>query len=280
MIQEILPHIFHPEFTPRPPAQGDYLLCFDKGRIVLEGEGEGARFPELGPDVAVPDDAAFLFSIDERAFFLTRNADFFDAARYARENPVVLRTFAPSWQAFAGITACHLDAWYRANTYCGACGDLLGHSPTQRALVCGHCGNMLFPQISPAVIVGVVDGDRILVTRYAGRQYAKYALVAGFVEIGETFEAAIHREVAEEVGLGVKNIRYFKSQPWGFSRTLMAGFFADLDGSDSIVIDPEELAEAFWIERDAIAGTEGFDDSMISLTYDMIRAFQLGDIPA
>lgn len=111
---------------------------------------------------------------------------------------------------------------------------------------------MEFPKICPAVIVGVTDGNRILMSKYAGRSYKKYALLAGFTEIGETVEETVAREVMEEVGLKVKNIRYYKSQPWAFSDTLLMGFYCDLDGDAEVTLDEEELALAEWFERDEI----------------------------
>ncbi|MDL2267886.1 NUDIX domain-containing protein, partial [Desulfovibrio sp. OttesenSCG-928-G15] len=226
MIQDILPHVFHPEFTPRQPEKGDYLLCFDNGKVVLDQSGKRPTFPRIKKTLPAPAKTIYIFSIDDRAFYLTPDAALFSSENYVREDTSVFRTLSPVWLAFAGMTASHLDGWYKNNTYCGACATPFTHSAKTRALECGNCGHVLFPQISPAVIVGIVDKDRLVVTRYAGRDYSKYALVAGFVEVGETFEDAIRREVNEEVGLKVRNIRYFKSQPWGFSRTLLAGFFA------------------------------------------------------
>ena len=133
---------------------------------------------------------------------------------------------------------------------------------------------MEFPKICPAVIIGVTDGDRLLMSKYAGRDYKKYALIAGFAEIGETIEETVQREVMEEVGLKVKNLRYYKSQPWSFSDTLLFGFFADLDGSDEITLDREELALAEWFEREKIPVTE----KHISLTNEMILAFKEGKV--
>ena len=112
----------------------------------------------------------------------------------------------------------------------------------QRMLYCENCHAMEFPKICPAVIVGVTDGNRLLLTKYAGRQFKKYALVAGFAEIGETIEETVRREVMEEVGLKVKNITYYKSQPWSFTDTLLFGFYCEVDGSAEITLDEEELA--------------------------------------
>ena len=140
---------------------------------------------------------------------------------------------------------------------------------------CPECGNMIFPKIAPAVIVAVTDGDRILMSKYAGRTYKRYALIAGFVEIGETAEQTVQREVMEEVGLQVKNVRYYKSQPWGVESDLLMGFFCDLDGSDAIHIDENELAMAEWFDRDNMPA----HDDGISLTREMMRIFEEGKEP-
>ena len=154
--------------------------------------------------------------------------------------------------------------------YCGRCGKRLKHGEKERMLVCEACGNTEFPKICPAVIVGVTDHNRILMSKYAGRTYKKYALLAGFSEIGETVEQTVAREVMEEVGLKVKNIRYYKSQPWAFSDTLLMGFYCDLDGNDAITLDREELAVAEWFEREDIP----VEPSRDSLTNEMILQFK------
>lgn len=139
-------------------------------------------------------------------------------------------------------------------------------------LYCENCGNMEFPKICPAVIIAVTDGNRLLLSKYAGRIYKKYALLAGYTEIGETIEETVRREVLEEVGLKVKNIRYYKSQPWAFSETELMGFYCDLDGEDSIRLDQEELSMAEWFEREEIPVTPLRD----SLTNEMIMQFKNG----
>jgi NAD+ diphosphatase len=144
------------------------------------------------------------------------------------------------------------------------------HDDKERMMRCKSCGNMVFPKISPAVIVGITDGDRLLMTKYNGRIYKRYALVAGFAEVGETLEETVRREVLEEVGVRVKNIRYYKSQPWPFSDSLLMGFFCDLNGSDNIVLDEDELSEAQWVHRKDI----NVEADGISLTNDMIVHFK------
>jgi NAD+ diphosphatase len=125
------------------------------------------------------------------------------------------------------------------------------------------------------VIIAVTDGDRLLLSKYAGRSYTRYALLAGYTEIGETLEQTVKREVMEEVGLRVKNIRYYKSQPWGVDGNVLMGFYCDLDGDDTIHIDENELAMAeFYGRRNLPAQDDG-----ISLTREMIRVFQEGREP-
>ena len=111
-------------------------------------------------------------------------------------------------------------------------------------------------------------------SKYAGREFKKYALLAGFNEIGESIEETVRREVMEEVGLKVKNIRYYKSQPWSFTDTLLLGFFCELDGDDTITLDQDELALAEWFEREKMPVKE--ED--LSLTNEMMMAFKNGDV--
>ena len=137
-------------------------------------------------------------------------------------------------------------------------------------LQCPHCGNMVFPKIAPAVIVGVTDGRKILMTKYANREYKRYALIAGFTEIGETAEETVRREVEEEVGLHVKNIRYYKSQPWGFDSNLLLGYFCELEEKETIRLDENELSLAEWVDyKDIPDDMEG-----LSLTKEMMLYFR------
>ena len=139
---------------------------------------------------------------------------------------------------------------------------------------CPACQKLRYPVISPCVIVAVTQGERILLTRYASGHstYKKYALIAGFAEIGESIEKTVQREVMEEVGLKVKNLRFYKSQPWSFTDTLLFGFFAELDGEEEITMDEKELSEAGWFLREELP--EEFDG--VSLTNEMIRVFRDG----
>lgn len=174
--------------------------------------------------------------------------------------------------AFAAANGAELHRFYSNNRFCGRCGTKSMKSRKERAIVCPACGNTIYPKIAPAVIVAITDGDKLLLTKYAGREYTRYALVAGYTEFGETLEETVRREVMEEVGLKVKNIRYYKNQPWAFSDSMLVGFFAELDGSPQIHLDETELSTAVWMKREDIPG----DYTNVSLTHEMILLFKNG----
>ena len=267
MIQDIQPRQYHNEYMPREKRENDIVFVFRGREILGRMDASGAlSFPE-GREVTQAN-LQYLFSIDEQAFFLGTEP----VAGYDFLPMRTLRSCNPKELCFAGMTAWHLYNWYDTHRFCGKCGKPLTHHETLRALQCS-CGNLVFPVIAPAVIVGVTNGDKILVTRYAGREFKGMALVAGFCEIGETAEDTVRREVLEEAGVRVKNIRYFGSQPWGFASNLLLGFYAELDGSDEIHLDEEELQSAVWVSREEL---EPVVDNRLSLTGTMIETFRLG----
>lgn len=129
---------------------------------------------------------------------------------------VTYRDAEPRETAFACATGESLQRWYAANRFCGRCGALMTENPAERAMTCPVCHKNVYPRINPAVIVAVLDHGRLLMTKYANRPLIRrYALIAGFCEIGESFEDTVRREVMEEVGLCIKNLRFYKSQPVG-----------------------------------------------------------------
>lgn len=267
MIQDIGPRCYHNEYTPRPIRDTDVVLVF-RGREVLVRveEDDTLSFP-TGKEAAAEQ---YLFSIDEQAFFLGTEA----VEGYDFRPLFLLRRCSPRHLCFAGMTAWHLYNWYVSHRFCGKCGKPLHRHDTLRALQC-DCGNLVFPVIAPAVIVAVTHGDKLLVSRYAGREFKGLALIAGFCEIGERAEDTVRREVMEEAGLKVKNLRYFDSQPWGFASNLLLGFFAELDGSDEIHFDAEELQTAYWVSREEM---EPVTENLLSLTGTMMEAFRLGKV--
>ena len=276
MLQDIGEHIFKNEFSlKRTPSDDDFVLAFSGRNVYIKGNGTDSEL-EL-PKVRSFDRKylTYLFSIDGNAYFLhTGNNEVLNIDGCSWQGNTVLRSDNPRMTCFAGFTAYHLYNWYANNRYCGRCGTETVHSSEERALVCPHCHNVIYPKIAPAVIVGITDGDRILVTRYRDRPYRGLALIAGFCEIGETPEMTASREAMEEVGLKIKDLEYCGSQPWGLDSNILFGFMAKVDGSTEITRDENELAEAFWISRDELPEP----DSTISLTKTMIENFRKNGI--
>lgn len=277
MIQDIGPQRYHCEYQRKEPQKDSLILCYYENMVLLSA-GEERKLPQYGEIRDVPEistaEKVYLFSIDEKEYYLLQGEADYTCENYEYCNVRKVRDIACLETCFAVSTGYQLFLWYRDNRYCGRCTAKLEKGDKERMLFCPECGNGVYPKIAPAVIVGITDKNRILMTKYAGREYKKYSLVAGFCEIGETAEDTVCREVMEEVGLKVKNIRYYKSQPWGFDSNLLLGFFADLDGDDTITREEEELAVAEWIERE---NTVGMNDG-ISLTREMIEVFSRNDV--
>ncbi len=147
--------------------------------------------------------------------------------------------------AIAG-RAVQIVAWDRAHQFCGRCAHPTEPMADERSRRCPQCGQTGFPRLAPAVIVLVERGDgRALLARNARFPGGMYSCVAGFVEPGETLEQAVHREIREEVGIEVGDLRYFGSQPWPFPHSLMIGFFARYASGD-LAPDGDEIADAGW----------------------------------
>lgn len=144
--------------------------------------------------------------------------------------------------------AVRMIAYDRNTRFCGRCGNETLPLTTERAKKCPACGLVTYPRLSPAVIVLVQRDDRILLARSPRFPPGMFGLIAGFVEPGENLEHALKREVLEETGIAVDNIRYFGSEPWPFPDSLMAGFTADYAGGE-LVVDAGEIESAFWFDR-------------------------------
>lgn len=278
MIQEIAPKTFDPAFRRQKPEDRDFLLHYEYNKVMLKKEGDRLLIPTVGelleeaPEIAAK--AEYLFSIDDRAYFGMPDMAVPEFGGYVMEGMQIFRKFDPMYQGFAGITGGQIYRFRESRKYCGRCGQRMEYSQTERAMVCPGCKQTEYPKISPAVIVAITNGDKLLMSRYAHGTYRHFALIAGYVEVGETFEECVRREVMEEVGLKVKNIRYYKSQPWAFSDTVMIGFTAELDGDDTIQLQEEELSEAGWYTRDQV---EDYSPC-ISVGHEMMRAFKSGTL--
>ncbi len=282
MLQDLDHGRLENEFRNLTPEAGDIAVCFADKKVLLRRTGETfADLPRVG-SLQTRDwqrwgdeDLRYVFRLHGRNYFIWMGVGGEGCTDCTYEGLWTLRQSVPRSLYYCIMTAWHLYNWYRLNRFCGGCGAHTVHDDKERMLRCPQCGNMIFPRINPAVIVAVTDGDRIVMTKYAGRGYTHYALIAGFTEIGETVEQTVQREVMEEVGLKVKNLRYYKSQPWGIDGNILMGFYCDLDGSDVITKDDSELAVAEWHHRHNLPS----EDDGISLTREMIRVFGEGKEP-
>ena len=267
MIQDIFPHKLLNQYDPAAvPRDGDRVLLFEGTRLLLK-DGTFPTREDLGPG-----DDTYLFALDSQRFFLRRNqAEIPEALRFQEVSAIRHAHTMEQHEIFAVLTGKHLSDWYRDTAFCGRCGAAMTHSQRERAQKCPACGYTAYPRIMPAVIVGVKNRDQLLLTRYR-TGFGHNALIAGFVEIGETAEETVAREVMEEAGIRVKNIRYYKTQPWGVANDLLLGYYCELDGDPTIHMDETELKYAQWVRREDIV----LQPDNFSLTNEMMTMFKNG----
>jgi NAD+ diphosphatase len=231
--------------------------------IVLEKDGrahandEGELQAPAGADLGGgPGITTFLGLHDGNAWFAA-NADTLDVQAPYR---IDLRTAAarwPAWQASVFAQARALQHWHQRHRFCSACGGAMRFMRAGWLGVCETCGSEHYPRTDQAVIVAVGDGERLLLGRQASWPARRWSVVAGFVEPGETLEQAVAREVLEETGIVVREVRYLASQPWPFPGALMLGFLASADVDDPVVGD--ELEAACWFSADEVRAGLGRD---------------------
>ncbi len=284
MIHEISPHKFNNEFKIVDPKSTDFVIRYNGSKTLLKKDGEGYVIPQVGEILALEGktladfEGHYLFSIDDAAFFLDDSlAGKTDSAASAAPEGFEFmgnRTFRGMnpVERMGGATAAHIAHWESLNKFCGKCGNVTIRGDHERSIICPKCGNVVYPRISPVVIVAVRNGDKLLMAHNIDNPNPRLFLISGFVEIGESLEQAVHREVMEEAGLRVQNIRYFGSQPWPFSDSLIAGFTAELDGDDTIRMQKEELSEAMWVKREDIPEYE----TDVSISCCLIENFRRG----
>ncbi len=184
--------------------------------------------------------------------------------------------------AGVAVHAVGLAEWLRAHKFCPRCGGRLQVSHAGHVLRCASCGREQFPRTDPAVIMLVTDGERALLGRQAAWPPGRYSTLAGFVEPGESLEDAVRREVAEEVGVRVGEVRYFGNQPWPLPASLMVGFFAVAESTE-IDVDEDEIESARWFTREELraeaeAGTVEMPGG-ISISRSLVEAWYGGPLP-
>ena len=263
MIQDIEPRINIDHMANVSPAPGDVIFAYHEGMLYeLKGRERSGE-------------TRCLFSIGDVRYFgcvgcgEPSDGELLDLRKMRRE-----RSGTDS-RLMASFTAFHLLKWYDDNKFCGRCGGAMAPSGKERALICVRCGHTVYPRINPAVIVGVIKGDSLLlVNSLSGYGKDHPVLVSGFAEIGECLEDTVKREVKEETGLEVDDVRYFASQPWGMAEDLLVGFFCRCISEKEPEPEQSELRRASFVKREDIKA----DVAEISLTNAMMGAFARGEI--
>nr|WP_294999849.1 NAD(+) diphosphatase [uncultured Methanobrevibacter sp.] len=248
---------------------------------------------DFSDDIAPqPDDYLFIFN-NERELYLTEDMNlpksldefkinfYLFIGKYHGKNSFVVNVdsdesfydlkevyeFDHDLYHIAGKAVLVMD-WYISHRFCGRCGVKTQLDEKDMMLKCPSCGQVHYPRIAPAIIVAIRNGDKLLMAKHSYHDNIRYALIAGFVEPGESIEEAVHREVAEEVGIKIKNLKYMKSQSWPFPNSLMLGFTGEYESGD-IKVDGDEILKAKWFKKDEIIRY----DSDISISDWLIQNF-------
>jgi NAD+ diphosphatase len=251
MIQNIHPHLFSNVFVVNSAIQdNDYIFHFKENSLLLKQKGDSFEIPKKKELKGLHTEGQFLFTLNNVKCFLVWECQAPEDNTFTYHEISFLRNISQPEMDWSAAVAFHLMNWYSQNKFCGKCGSPTVSKKDERAIVCPSCQRILYPTISPAIIVAIRSNDKILLARNANFRDGFYSLVAGYVDVGESIEDAVRREVKEEVGLDIKNIRYYDSQPWPFSGSMMIGFIADGDDSQPIEIDNVEIVEAAWYSRD------------------------------
>ncbi len=276
MINEISPSIFNNAYKSiKEISDFDYLLCYNENRILLKKTDNSYRIPEIKDfDGNIQkNNLIYLFSLNSTNCFLIEDCPPHDDS-FAYNEVFNFRTFPEKEVSWIGAMGYQMMVWYSNHKFCGKCGALIEIKNDERALFCVRCNSIIYPKIPPAVIVAITCKDKLLLSKGRNFKGDFYALIAGYVDIGESLEEAVAREVKEEIGIEVRNLKYYKSQPWPFSGSLMVGYFAEADDTQPLKINRAEIAEAGWFQR----GKLPKHASTISIAGDMIEAFEKGTL--
>lgn len=242
-------------------SNSGYYFLFYNDELLLKDTIEENKIPFLQKAQSLPIEATA-----PQAIGTFMNCESYVAKLHSRDIPegyslINLRQLygqLPDESFWFSFRALHILNWLKTNNFCGCCGKPMSVSTQELALQCIHCGHILYPRISPAIIVAVSDNDKILLARNGRFRPGMYSVIAGFVEPGETLEQCVRRELQEEVGIEVSNIEYFGNQPWPFPDSLMIAFTAQyLRGS--IAIDNNEVVAAGWYTADNLPGLPNKD---------------------
>lgn len=274
MIQEIFPHRFDNHFlNDEKTKEQDLILHYKDNTLLLKTNDDEFEIPRR-KDFTEIAKQTFLFTLNDASCYLVWDSLSADEIHFTHKEISFFRTISQPEIAWISIVGFHLRNWYAEHQYCGKCGSKTHHKSDERALVCPNCQTLFFPKISPAIIVAILSKDKILLAHNANFKPGWHSLVAGYVDVGETLEETVIREVKEEVGLDVVNIRYYKSQPWPLSGSMMIGFIAEADENQPIIVDNKEITTATWFGREELPDYP----SNISIAGELIEKFKNGEL--
>jgi NAD+ diphosphatase len=272
MLNEIGPGIFDSKYFHHHKIEDeDFVLCYSDNQVLLKKSGEDFEIPRKRDFTENIESPVYLFSINSNRCFGLFEAPG-NCASFEYHDIFILRNLKQKELAWMGSVGYQLMTWHNNNRYCGRCGAKTELKVEERATVCPNCNQVNFPKISPAIIVAITCNNKILLAKGKNYKGDFYALIAGYVDVGESIEETVAREVKEEIGLDIKNLKYYKSQPWPFSGSLMLGFTAEGDDTQPIIVDEKEIKEAGWFER----GNLPTHASDVSISGDLIAAFEKG----
>jgi NAD+ diphosphatase len=277
MIHEIHPHRFNNSFvTNQSIGLNDYVLHYKDNKLLLKTSGDQFDIPRKKdiPGFTGNTEGTFLFTLNDVSCFLVWDCPNTDSNGLVYQEISFFRTLNQKEIAWVSILGFQLMNWYSQNKFCGKCGAQAIEKSDERAIICPSCGTTVYPKISPAIIVAIVCNDKILLAHNSNFRDNWYSLIAGYADVGESLEETVMREVKEEVGLDVKNIRYYKSQPWPYTGSMMIGFFAEADDTQPISVDNIEITDAAWYTRDNLPN----HPTSISIAGELIEKFETNNL--
>lgn len=242
--------------TAELPVQSQLLIFIGHDLVIKTLEATADRSASASPllqasSVAhdLPDQTwRFVAEYQGRPVYCSRSPEWQDWLEHNALSQASFRSLLSSIDAdcFELIaSASQLLTWEQDHQYCCRCGTRVHIHAHENAMCCHACGYRQYPRINPCVIVLITQGDQVLLARNANFKANYFSCIAGFIEPGERVEQALHREVKEEIGVEIKNLRYISSQSWPFPHSLMLGFICDYAGGD-IQVDGHEIVEARW----------------------------------
>ena len=236
---------------PNDLRESDLFILFNGNQVITRGEQFVWTFEHL--DVQLLHDFQLLLVEEQLCRYIAVQGTSILADRLKAENRSLRSLLFVQQDRDVSVIgkASQIINWYGSHQFCGSCGAPTEHHGIERAVCCQKCSNQFYPRINPCAIVLVVRGRKVLLARSARFRTGFYSCLAGFIEIGETAEETVLREVKEEVGICVNNVRYIKSQSWPFPSQLMLGFIAEYESGD-IEPEPEEIEEADWYDIDQL----------------------------